>query len=181
MTRLLTTPDAAAYCSITPSGLRKAAARGEVRSAGRRGGRGVRMWDPAELDRYLAAETPKRSALDPAPPAQFSEIGPPRSYGSTVYFVQSGLSGPVKIGVTEDLPSRLKSLQTASPYPVRLIAYAEGDHRLESAYHRRFAAHRLAGEWFGLAAEICLEIDSLRRGTTEVCLERIATLAKGVP
>ena len=60
--RFLTTSKAAAYCGLeTARGLLAAEARGEVKSAGRRGtqpplgkpDRRVKMWDIADLDSYL--------------------------------------------------------------------------------------------------------------------------------
>jgi len=51
--RLLTTSEAWRYCGFkSASGLKNAEARGLVRSAGRRGGSGEKVWAVEELDRY---------------------------------------------------------------------------------------------------------------------------------
>lgn len=88
--------------------------------------------------------------------------------GSRVYFIQAGKRGPIKIGVAGNVRKRLDSLQTASPYRLRLRASVFGDERTEAAYHRMFAEHRMHGEWFKPAATIHAEIKAInavkRRG-----------------
>ncbi|GMV17568.1 MAG: hypothetical protein AMXMBFR56_57920 [Polyangiaceae bacterium] len=57
--RLLTTREAATYCSFkSTSALRKAKHEQRIVAAGSRGGRGTLMWDPAELDRFLRGGAP---------------------------------------------------------------------------------------------------------------------------
>ena len=65
-----------------------------------------------------------------------------------VYFIQAEHGGPVKIGWTYDPDSRLKTLQTASPYKLVIRFLLPGTQRLEHYLHDRFAAYRLEGEWF---------------------------------
>lgn len=78
-----------------------------------------------------------------------------------VYFVAAGQQ--VKIGVAKNIRARLAGLQTSSPVPLRLLAFAPGGLAEERAYHREFAAHRLLGEWFELAPAILWTIGVLRR------------------
>jgi hypothetical protein len=77
---------------------------------------------------------------------------------SSLYFIQAGADGPIKIGVAGNVGARLKTLQTASPFPLRLLAVVPGDVEDERSLHRRFASDRLSGEWFrpsdALAAHI---------------------------
>lgn len=72
-----------------------------------------------------------------------------------VYFARAGHGGPVKIGTTSKLCSRLEQIQTGCPFEIDLIGIRPGGRDLEFSYHRRFALHRLAGEWFSPAEEIC--------------------------
>ena len=68
-----------------------------------------------------------------------------------IYFVQQDVTWAVKIGFTADmdtLEKRIRALQTASPYQLRLVHVWEGDALREHLLHRRFAAQRLMGEWF---------------------------------
>src|SRR5262245_48708870 len=51
--RYLTTAEAAAFCGMTQSALRKAAYRGQVRPAGKRGGAGKNTWAIEELERFM--------------------------------------------------------------------------------------------------------------------------------
>lgn len=67
---------------------------------------------------------------------------------SVVYFVQRGEGGPVKIGTTRDVDSRLSALQTASSEPLILLGTMSGSRALEADLHRAFEPHRLHGEWF---------------------------------
>lgn len=71
-----------------------------------------------------------------------------------VYFVQAGEDGLVKIGCASDVASRLATLQTGSPEPLRLLGVTAGGKSAESALHRRFAHLRVRGEWFVAAEEL---------------------------
>lgn len=98
-----------------------------------------------------------------APPVPVKEPRAPRAVpedACIVYFI-AGDSGPVKIGVAADPAVRLKTLQTANPVRLSILATAKGGSQKEAAYHRRFAAHRLHGEWFERVPEILDEIERL--------------------
>lgn len=77
-----------------------------------------------------------------------------------VYFI-GWAGGPVKIGVAIDVDIRLRTLQCACPYELAVLAKSPGGTAKERSYHRRFAAHRLHGEWFERAPEIVGEIEKL--------------------
>jgi hypothetical protein len=78
-----------------------------------------------------------------------------RASEGAVYFVQcNGEQGPIKIGVTTDMPKRLRDLQAANPYPLQLLGMVIGGRVMESALHKRFASTRTNGEWFGYSAEL---------------------------
>jgi Meiotically up-regulated gene 113 len=66
-----------------------------------------------------------------------------------VYFLQAGHDGPIKIGWSADVRSRMSMLQTGQPHELRLLLLLEGgDQKTEKVMHRRFAASHLRGEWF---------------------------------
>lgn len=71
-----------------------------------------------------------------------------------VYVIQQGDDGPLKIGVTTDVRKRMRSLQTGSPHPLRLVAIFDGNKLDEQKAHDRFAPHALSGEWFKPVPEI---------------------------
>lgn len=84
-----------------------------------------------------------------------------------VYFVRfkSGdPTEPIKIGVTANMRARMRVLQTASAYPIEVLATIVGDDNVEHRLHRKFAADRLNGEWFRPSEALIAYIASL---TTE--------------
>lgn len=73
---------------------------------------------------------------------------------SWVYFAQLGENGPIKIGQSRQVPSRLQALQTAHHEAVRLLGTIPETDIPEPVLHDRFARHRIKGEWFKPAQEI---------------------------
>lgn len=74
--------------------------------------------------------------------------------GTAVYFIQRGLDGPVKIGVTVDVRRRIEELQVGSAEELRLLVALPGTPEDESLLHKRFAAFHIRGEWFHPSAEL---------------------------
>lgn len=104
----------------------------------------------AELAEFEAATLPRpRRRIGPLPK------------GERVYFI-GGISGPLKIGVTTDLRSRLKTLQIASSQPLYVLTSVPGGRETESYFHRKFEGHRLEGEWFKRHPELMAEIGRLK-------------------
>lgn len=89
--------------------------------------------DPAALRRY-------RGEDDPAP--------------SVVYFIQAGVGGHIKIGVTTDVRERLSRLQMASPVDLQLLGAVAGDRYFEASLHDRFHHLHVRGEWFRAEREL---------------------------
>jgi hypothetical protein len=67
-----------------------------------------------------------------------------------VYFIrcEAPTSEAVKIGLTANLDERIKTLGTASPWPLTLIRSLPGSAELERELHRVLAEDRMHGEWF---------------------------------
>ncbi len=78
-----------------------------------------------------------------------------------IYFIQSGPQGPIKIGTCKDehLRKRISTLQTGNPNGFGVLGVMDGGAELEGDLHKRFRAHRRAGEWFAPAPEILSFID----------------------
>lgn len=76
------------------------------------------------------------------------------------YFVQRGRGGPIKIGISSHIESRLRALATGSAEPLVLLGVIDGDH--ERTMHEQLAEHRLEGEWFSPSPEV-LEVASRAR------------------
>ena len=66
-----------------------------------------------------------------------------------IYFIQAVDGGPIKIGVTDQHPNRrLEQFQAGCPVKLCVLGTTPGDQWAEDRLHKRFAAHRLHGEWF---------------------------------
>lgn len=93
-----------------------------------------------------------------------------------IYFIQSGLSGPIKIGYTrytEKAQSRLKQLQTGSWEKLHLVCIIRGAMSAEQGLHEEFQEYRLQGEWFQPVIKLLDMINQLmqRRQTIQVQTE----------
>lgn len=60
-----------------------------------------------------------------------------------IYFVQPIDGGPIKIGCSENVPFRIKQLETHYDRRLALLATIEGDRKVEAEVHARFAHLRL--------------------------------------
>ncbi len=68
---------------------------------------------------------------------------------SGVYFVQCRASGRVKIGVTRNLRTRYKQLNTSASMGLGFIGILQGEKQTkEKEIHHRFRHLRRQGEWF---------------------------------
>lgn len=79
-----------------------------------------------------------------------------------IYMVAIDDHGLCKIGSALDVERRVASLQTASPFVLRLVKTRDGGADLERAIHRSADHLRVRGEWFKLTPEIvCIFDDAL--------------------
>lgn len=112
------------------------------------GGRSLRMIDwptdpqPAPT---LAAAAPSLAAIVPAP--QQVQV-------FSVYFIQAGDGGPIKIGCSCNVPMRLSVLQIGNAEPLRTLCTMPGAYAEEHRLHDRFKADNIAGEWFRPSADL---------------------------
>lgn len=67
-----------------------------------------------------------------------------------VYFIGPGDDGPVKIGFTTHIATRLQQLQIASPVPLVVVASVIGTRLVEALLHRWFRRWHIRGEWFDM-------------------------------
>lgn len=76
-------------------------------------------------------------------------------YGqSRVYFIFAAASGLIKIGIAQDVTTRLRALQGATGDRLHLLTDIPGGRELEQRLHHRFSADRVRGEWFRPSAEL---------------------------
>lgn len=99
----------------------------------------------------------------------------------SVYFAQAGAY--VKIGFSHDPFSRVSTITTGGKRPgdlprgtdARLIGWVPGDVFIEAAWHGRFVADRIAGEWFYIDQSVVRE--ALWADPCGIDLERMSALA----
>ncbi len=69
-----------------------------------------------------------------------------------LYFIQQSNDGPIKIGITENIESRLSQLQTSNPYPLVVIHTITLEisklRKFENFFHTLFKDHHISGEWY---------------------------------
>lgn len=77
-----------------------------------------------------------------------------------VYFVRAQ-SGPVKIGWTRGLRSRMNGLQTHHYETLELIGVSKTERSAERDMHRRLREYRIRGEWFVPTEAVMCAIDAM--------------------
>jgi Meiotically Up-regulated Gene 113 (MUG113) protein len=82
-----------------------------------------------------------------------SAVGP----GLKTYFLLNPETRRLKIGRTQDIKARVSALETAGGTRLKLIGVIEGDH--EQAWHHRFSADRMFGEWFNVSGRVLVAIN----------------------
>ena len=86
-------------------------------------------------------------AVDHWPPTSGKEKR--ENQKTNLYLIQAENGGPIKIGVSSNIESRLSQLQTGSPFILRVIGEYNGvSPSLEKQVHAELAEYRLHGEWF---------------------------------
>lgn len=76
---------------------------------------------------------------------------------SKVYFIQAGLTGPIKIGCTrKKVSGRMAELQAGNHETLRILKEIPGDYNLERELHQKFKHLQIRGEWFQPTTELIL-------------------------
>jgi hypothetical protein len=77
-----------------------------------------------------------------------------------LYVISNDVSGPSKIGLSNNPERRLAQLSTGSAVPLRIwhveAVPAADALRLEQAAHRQLSRYRLSGEWFGVSVDVAV-------------------------
>lgn len=84
----------------------------------------------------------------------------------TVYFIQAGDCGSIKIGITGNLQDRLRSIQNGNPLQLSVIYSFECESfkasKIEKRLHEKFEQFRLKGEWFHPHSFILKTIEDIK-------------------
>jgi len=78
-----------------------------------------------------------------------------------IYFAQVDGRGPIKIGFSIKVNSRLASLRIGTAKDLRLLRTMDGTPRHERELHARFHKYRIRGEWFRFTGELRDFVQSL--------------------
>jgi DNA-binding XRE family transcriptional regulator len=84
-----------------------------------------------------------------------------------VYFIQAK-NGPIKIGYTKSVITRLQSLQTSNTEKLIVLGTIKGDAKKEKNIHEKFKHLRISGEWFKSDPEL---LSFIRKNNT-IILEK---------
>ena len=68
--------------------------------------------------------------------------------GTMIYFIQQGISGPIKIGLSVKPLQRLDTMQTYHASDLIGLGVMSGGRSMETKLHIKFKTIRLAREWF---------------------------------
>lgn len=72
----------------------------------------------------------------------------------SVYFIQAGDGGLIKIGHARSVTQRLAALQTGSSKTLRVLHEMRGGALEEQGLHGALRRHRIQGEWFAPHPEV---------------------------
>jgi len=86
---------------------------------------------------------------------------------SVVYVIGAASLTAVKIGVSTNLPERLRALQTGAPARLSVLWQTPGDRALEGRLHARLHEFRTYGEWFDLRP-LGVPVDVVQRVVSEI-------------
>jgi hypothetical protein len=76
-----------------------------------------------------------------------------RGYIGSIYFIR--LHQFVKIGIARNVETRIKSLQTGTPYELEIIRIIQNcTHHDEYWLHNRYTLSHIRGEWFSFQDEM---------------------------
>lgn len=124
----------------------------------------IRSWvDSTRVSNLLMMNAWRAGILDEAWAGLRAEY--PSQY--LTYFVRSRGMGDIKIGKSNQVAVRVKSLWTGAARGVDLVACYPADITHETELHREFEHLRLCGEWFRPGAELITHLQLIGCDTSE--------------
>lgn len=86
----------------------------------------------------------------------------------SMYFIQAGENGPIKIGSSINPEKRRGLLQMGNAEELKVVLAIPGGERRERAAHKRFRHLRIRGEWFLPGFQLTSYIERQRARTRAV-------------
>ena len=105
-------------------------------------------WTPSELKAARAAQGE----------ATIHDLG--FANATDLYFIGAD-EGPIKIGVSGHVGKRLQNFQTSYPHKLHILAVIRQGGMREGEFHKKFAEHRMQGEWFARHPALLAEINRI--------------------
>lgn len=89
-----------------------------------------------------------------------------------LYVIGASNDSRLKIGISKNVPNRLKALQSNSPAPLEVHWTARANYEIEQQLHEKFHKYRSHGEWFDFGSSTNpvtrIRREALRLGAVEV-------------
>lgn len=80
-----------------------------------------------------------------------------------IYFARAGSDGPVKIGWSKNVTSRIAFIQPTMPIAINILRVIDAEPWVERWFHQRFSHLRLMGEWFTFDAAMLMLVQPTER------------------
>jgi len=105
-----------------------------------------------DWNRKKAQERLSRLKYMPIPVAEKPNYKIPKDAGYVYIISADEFNDIYKIGLAKNIEERIKGLQTACPYELKLVhcAWFENAAKVEAAFHILFECKNIRGEWFKL-------------------------------
>ncbi len=111
---------------------------------------------------------------------RLSERGFPLESRTRVYLVADPIRSLIKIGSTEKLLARVRSLRIQFG-PLGIIGTVPGNRGIEMLLHHKFRACRRSGEWFEPQSDLAAFATHLAHARTDIQAACITAQALGLP
>lgn len=92
----------------------------------------------------------------------------PSAKETIIYFVQSEVGGPIKIGRTDDMAQRMSNLSVGRPDKLKALAAVPWTLLDERQVHQKFSHLREKGEWFSATEELLAFVANVAAAGTVV-------------
>jgi len=78
-------------------------------------------------------------------------------------FKDSGETQYYKIGVSDDVPARIRGIQTGNPFKIKVVSIFEihSATKVEKLIHKSMSEFKMIGEWFEINEESRAHLESL--------------------
>jgi len=121
---------------------------------------------PRKADPWTANQQPDKSMVNVNKKMVFNKavikFNPEKDIYSGVYVIRSISGGPIKIGFSRDIGSRVREIESNHPYPLEILYVVRNvGTDFERHLHRRLKEYKIKGEWFIYNSTVKRKIEKL--------------------